>query len=99
MYYLFLPDLHLSTEVPDSIEQMTASSDDWNTTASMMDLAKRRSQRPYKAQSAETASGNNNHYIEEDNNFGIFIFHVYYCIIIEKAIDSKFCMLELIDDA
>ncbi|RUS77823.1 hypothetical protein EGW08_014416 [Elysia chlorotica] len=35
-------DLHLSEEVPDGFEHVSASSDDWNTNASMMELAKRR---------------------------------------------------------
>ena len=72
---LYSTDLHLSNEVPDSIEQMTASSDDWNTTASMMDLAKRRSQRSHKVQSAETALSNTNQSRDEDShNFGKFYF-------------------------
>ncbi|GFO13391.1 leucine-rich repeat-containing protein 27-like isoform x2 [Plakobranchus ocellatus] len=35
-------DLNLSEDVPDGLEHVSASSDDWNTNASMMELAKRR---------------------------------------------------------
>ncbi|XP_059163282.1 leucine-rich repeat-containing protein 27-like isoform X2 [Physella acuta] len=37
-------DLQLSEDHPDSLEQISASSDDWNTTASMMDIARIRAQ-------------------------------------------------------
>ncbi|XP_012945974.1 leucine-rich repeat-containing protein 27 isoform X2 [Aplysia californica] len=64
-------ELNLSEEVHDGFEQISASSDDWNTTASMMDLAKKR-EGLHKVQSAEvTPSGGDHNQLTEEEEYSL----------------------------
>jgi len=62
-----LGELSLSEEVSDGYEQISASSDDWNTAASMMELAKRREAAGMQGYSADHTPVDVNQCHEEDD--------------------------------